>query len=117
MIRYIRYAFLAVVAIALVAVAAANRAPVTLRALPDELAGLVGMNPQIQLPLFLVVFGGVIGGLLIGFLWEWLREAKHRSEATRQKRAAQNLSREVQKLRGEKHEGKDEVLALLEEAS
>ena len=72
---------------------------------------------SIQLPLFLVVFGGIILGLLLGFVWEWLREGKHRTEATRAKRDAVKLEREVKRLkrREAQAEGKDEVLALLED--
>ncbi|WP_194245136.1 LapA family protein [Donghicola mangrovi] len=114
MIRYIRYAFLAAIAVCLVAVAAANRDTVTLNLLPQDLADVAAWNFSIQLPLFLVIFASVIAGLLIGFFWEWMREHKHRAEATRHKKVAQNLNREVEKLRGEKHAGKDEVLALLE---
>ncbi|MEY8883326.1 LapA family protein [Donghicola sp. XS_ASV15] len=112
--RYIRYAFLAVIAVVLVAIAAANREAVSLQLLPEGLADIAGWNFMIELPLFLVIFASVITGLLIGFVWEWMREHKHRAEARRQKNAAQNLNREVEKLRGEKHKGKDEVLALLE---
>lgn len=113
--RYIRYAFLAALAVCLITVALANRSFVTLKALPTELANLLGVSATIDLPSFVVIFGGVIAGLLIGFLWEWLREAKIRSEASRAKKQVGKLEREVSRLRGEKHEGKDEVLALLEE--
>jgi hypothetical protein len=57
-----------------------------------------------------------VAGLIIGFVWEWMREYKHRAEATRKSREVRKLEREVTKLKGEKHEGKDEVLALLEDA-
>ena len=33
---------------------------------------------MLELPLFLVIFGGIVAGLLIGFVWEWFREHKHR---------------------------------------
>lgn len=115
--RYIRYAFLACLGVVLVAVALANRGAVELQLLPQTLADFLGVNYRISLPLFLVIFGGIVAGLLIGFLWEWLREHKHRAEATRRSREVGKLKREVRRLRGEKHEGKDEVLALLDEAS
>ena len=51
--RYIKYAFLAIVALALVAVAVANRDIVTLTLLPSGLAALAGMNQAIDLPLSL----------------------------------------------------------------
>lgn len=113
--RYIRYAFLAALAVCLITVAIANRQLVSLKAMPTDLANLIGVSPSIELPLFVVIFGGLIAGLLIGFIWEWLREHKIRSEANRAKKTVGKLEKEVSRLRGEKHEGKDEVLALLED--
>ena len=115
--RYIRYAFLAALAVVLVSIAMANRGVVTLKLLPSGLEDFAGVNWQIDLPLFIVVFGGIVAGLIIGFIWEWLREYKHRREATVKTKEARRLEREVTRLKGEKAEGKDEVLALLEEAS
>ncbi|OWU85750.1 phosphoribosylanthranilate isomerase [Oceanicola sp. 22II-s10i] len=112
--RYIRYAFLAILAVALISVALANRDFVTLTLLPSGIARIVGMNPSIDLPLFVVIFAGIVAGLLIGFVWEWLREHKHRAEARRNAKEAGKLEREVRRLKGEKHKGKDEVLALIE---
>ena len=43
------------------------------------LAALTGIDWQIDMPLFLVIFAGIAAGLLIGFFWEWARETKHRS--------------------------------------
>lgn len=115
--RYIRYACIAVFAVALIAVALANRGAVTLKLLPDEIAGLFAVAPTIELPLFLVIFGGIVTGLLVGFVWEWMREYAIRSENARNAREVRRLEREVKRLKVEKHEGKDEVLALLDEAS
>ncbi|SFJ94674.1 LapA family protein [Celeribacter neptunius] len=113
--RYIRYAFLAVLALVLVTVALANRDTVTLNLLPGELAVLSGVSLSLTLPLFVVIFGAIIAGLLIGFVWEWMREYKHRSAASVHKREKDKLAREVDKLKVDKakNEG-DEVLALLE---
>ena len=113
--RYLRYAFLAVLAACLVTVALANSTPVALNLLPAEVALLVGLNASVSLPLFLVIFAGMLAGLFVGFVWEWLREARHRSEAARERRARQALEREVRKVRTEA-QGGDEVLALLEDA-
>lgn len=112
--RYIRYLILAVIGIALIAVALANRGMVSLTLLPEGLAAIVGMNQSISLPLFVVIFGGVAVGVLLGFIWEWLREHKHRAEVSRKSREVGKLEREVKKLKGEKNQGKDEVLALLD---
>lgn len=114
--RYIRYAVLGALAIVLVSVSVANSAMVQLRLMPDALADLFGFNHGIELPLFVVVLGGVGVGLVIGFLWEWMREHKHRSEAGAKAREVRKLNREVNKLKKQKNEGKDEVLALLDDA-
>ena len=114
--RYIRYACIALFAVALVSVALANRNIVTLQVLPTEISGWFAVNPSVELPLFIVILGGIIVGLLVGFVWEWMREHAVRAEASRKAREVRKLEREVKRLRGEKHEGKDEVLALLDEA-
>jgi len=113
MIRYLRYAFLVVLAALLVTVAVANRGLVELRLLSDGLAELVGINGTVRLPLFIVIFGGIVAGLLIGFIWEWFREHRVRVEASVNRREKERLEKEVSRLR--KGDGsKDDVLALLE---
>ena len=114
--RYIRYACIALFAVALVSVALANRNIVTLQVLPVEISGWFAVNPSIQLPLFIVILGSIIVGLLVGFVWGWICEHGHRAEAARQGRERRRLEREVIRLKEEKHQGKDEVLALLDEA-
>jgi uncharacterized integral membrane protein len=115
--RLIKYAFLAVLAICLLTIAFANRDLVTLTLLPGEMGDFAGSNFSIQLPLYFVVFGGIAAGLLIGFFWEWLRETKHRNEASRQRTEARRLKREVELMKSRKamDDGKDEIIALLED--
>lgn len=116
--RYIRYICIATFAVALVAIAVANRNMVQLKVLPDELAGLFAVNPQIQLPLFVVIFGGILVGLLVGFVWEWFREHAVRAESAKKGREVRRLERENKRLKSEKAENQgDDVLALLDEAS
>jgi len=59
---------------------------------------------------------GIAFGLLIGFVWEWLREWKHRSAVRKEHKQVVRLEREVTRLKAEKNEGKDDVLALLDDA-
>lgn len=117
--KTIRYAFWAIVGLCLILVGLANRGMVTLRAMPEPMADLLGVSPDISLPLFVVIFIGVGAGLLIGFLWEWVREHRMRADARVKGREVQNLRREVEKLRGAAAGAKsdDDVLALLEKAS
>ncbi|MEM9395551.1 MAG: LapA family protein [Pseudomonadota bacterium] len=117
--RYIKYLFLAILAICLLTIAFANRNLVTLTLLPGEMGAFAGYNASISLPLYVVIFGGIAAGLLIGFFSEWLRETKHRNEASRQRTEARRLKREVEVMKSQKtvDEGKDEILALLEDGS
>lgn len=114
MIRSLRYLFLAALGLVLLTVALANRAPVTLKALPEDLAAFTGFAWQIDLPLFMVIFGGIIAGLLIGFVWEWFREMKHRSTASRKTREVARLERELAVMRDSQSVPKDDILALLD---
>jgi uncharacterized integral membrane protein len=114
MMRYFRYLVLAVIAIVLLTVALANRDVVSLRLLPADLAGLVGRNWTVELPLFLVILGGVVAGVLIGFVWEWLREHKHRAEAARKAREVAQLKREVERAGAAPKGPADDVIALID---
>ena len=115
--RYIRYVCIAIFAIAIVSIALANRGMVTLKMLPGEIAGQFAVTPEIELPLFIVILASILVGVLVGFIWEWFREHSIRSDSARNARQVRKLEREVKRLKGEKHAGKDEVLALLDEAS
>ena len=114
MIRSLRYLFLAALGLVLLTVALANRAPVTLKALPEDLAAFTGFAWQVELPLFMVIFGGIIAGLLIGFVWEWFREMKHRSTASRKTREVARLERELAVMKDSQSVPKDDILALLD---
>lgn len=115
--KTLRYGFWAIVALCLILVGLANRGDVTLRAMPETIAGFFGISPDITVPLFMVLFLGVGIGLLIGFLWEWVREFRIRSDARRKGREVEALRREVADLRAKSGDVKDgdDVLALLEQ--
>jgi uncharacterized integral membrane protein len=83
---YLRYALLAIVLLLAVTVAMANRAPVTLALWPDSVTSILGFGYAVTLPLFVVVVGAVGLGLLMGLVWEWLRERGIRAEAARTRR-------------------------------
>ncbi|MDG0990349.1 MAG: LapA family protein [Yoonia sp.] len=112
--KTIRYAFWAIVGLCLILVGLANRGVVTVRAMPEALFDLLGISADVQLPLFMVIFAGVAAGLLIGFLWEWVREHRIRAEGRAKAREVEALRREVATLKSEKTSGGDDVLALLE---
>lgn len=112
--RYIRYAFLFSLAVVLLVIAVANRQPVELKLFPEEISTFVGASPAASVPLFAVIFGGIVAGVVIGFVWEWLREHKHRAEASTQRRERERLEREVRALKPGGGQPDDDVIALLE---
>jgi len=111
--RVIKYLVLAAILIVLVAVALANRGPITLQLLPAEMARLVGLNYNLTLPVFVVILGTFLLGLFFGFVWEWLREHKHRVTARVDQRERQRLEKEVRKVSPPAETG-DDVLAILD---
>ena len=114
-LRMLKYLFLIMVAVALVLMAMANRETVVVEMVPEALAGWFGVQYSVELPLFLVILGGVTVGILVGFVWEWLREHRHRADARTHKRAAKALEREVKTLKGATgHDAKDDILALVD---
>lgn len=115
--RFVRYLFLAVLAVCLITLALANAQMVTLTALPTGLEQAMGLSFAIELPLFLVIFVGILAGLLMGFVWEWLREHKHRAEAARCRGEVRKLEAALKEAKGAPAapaSEADEVLALLE---
>jgi len=97
-----------------VMVGLSNRGMVTLRAMPEVLAGPLGIAPDVTVPLFVVIFAGVAVGLFVGFVWEWLREWNERAVSRAKDAEIARLTAELSRLNAEKAVGKDEVLALVE---
>lgn len=111
--RYVRLFVLGVFSIVLVTIALANRDPLTLRLLPEELSRLFGETWEITLPAFVILLAAVLMGVLLGFVWEWVREYRYRSEAVRQRREKERLESKLEKT-GHSEKPGDDVLALLE---
>lgn len=114
--RFIRLLFVLTLAVILLAIALANRTSVTLKAFPASLDQYFGGSWQITLPLFLIIFVAIVFGIVIGFIWEWLREAHIRTEASRRAGEVARLEREVGALRDQHKSPRDEVLAILDGA-
>jgi len=115
--RVVKIVFLALIGLVLLTLSLANLQQVTLRLLPQDLAEFLGVGYSITMPLFLVILGGLLAGLLVGFVWEWLREHRHRAEAARARAEAERLEAQLgQTARTAKGEA-DDVLALLEDGT
>ncbi|NNU79420.1 LapA family protein [Halovulum dunhuangense] len=113
--RTIKLVFLAILMLAIVTLALANRGPVTLNLLPEGVGAILPLS--IELPMFLVILASILTGLLIGYILEWLREHKHRRLAAEKQREAQRLSREVETLKKKHLSPEDEVLAILDKST
>jgi uncharacterized integral membrane protein len=109
--RTVKLVLLALILIGIVVLALANREPVTLHLLPEGMARLMPVSRQ--MPLFVVILLSVVLGMVIGYLFEWLREHKHRRRASANAREAAKLGREVDRLRRQSGKPEDDVLALL----
>lgn len=110
--RVISGLFWLLVALALVVLGLANREMVELKLLPDAIEARVGALPDLELPLFLVILGSVGLGLVLGLIWEWIREIPERAEARRTARELERLRAEVAREKGT--QARTDVLAGLD---
>lgn len=111
--RIIKLILLAVILAALVLMAVANRAAMTINLLPEELAEFSPIGNSLTLPGFVILGAAILVGLLIGYLVEYLREHKHRREVGRKERKLDAVEAELEALRRKTGEHKDDVIALL----
>ena len=88
MLNFLKALVLFPIAILVVLLAVANRGPVTLSFDPFSREA-----PEIAftVPLFAVIFGAVMLGVVIGGLAAWLAQGKHRRAERRYKREARRL--------------------------
>lgn len=109
--RTVKLILMALILIAIVVLSVANRDIVTLKLLPEGLSGV--LDASIRLPLFVVSLLSILVGMVIGYLFEWLREHKHRRRASANAQEADRLRRERDSLRRQTGRADDDVLALL----
>ncbi|MEL6576138.1 MAG: LapA family protein [Pseudomonadota bacterium] len=96
-LRIIKIAVLLTICVVLVVVGVANMQFVPLRLIPEGMSipetGATS-DPLITLPLSVVILAAMLVGFVIGEIFEWMREGKHRRERD-------NRGREIQALRAE----------------
>jgi uncharacterized integral membrane protein len=97
-IRFLKALILLPVAILVILLAVANRAPVTLSLDPFSQEA-----PEIaaQVPLFAVIFAAVMVGVVIGGIASWLAQGKNRKARRRFRREANQLRYETERLRSQ----------------
>ncbi|WP_112311989.1 lipopolysaccharide assembly protein LapA domain-containing protein [Pseudogemmobacter bohemicus] len=116
MLRYLRFLFICITGIILLTLALANRGAVDLRLLPEGIGSMLGISSGWSVPLFVVILGSVAIGILVGFVWEWLREMRLRQAAKQQTKTVARLEKEIAVLKDSNSlPPQDEVLAILAE--
>lgn len=115
--KYLRYVLVAIVLLLCVTIALANRAPVTLALWPDTVTAFLGFGYSVTLPLFAVVGGAAGLGLVLGLVWEWLREHSLRKDAARTRRELDRVRSGQSSMATDetKARPRDQVLAILDE--
>lgn len=115
MLRLLKLIVLAIIMIGLILIGVANRSMVSVNFLPEQLSGLLPSLPTStpEVPLFVVILASVGIGLLLGYIIEYFREAKHRRLANAKTREASQLKDKVKELQRRTGETDDDVLALL----
>jgi uncharacterized integral membrane protein len=98
MIRFLKALILLPIAVAVILLAVANRAPVQLSLDPFSQDA-----PEfaVQVPLYALVFAAVAVGIVIGGVAAWLAQAKHRRARRHYRREAQHLKGETERRRGQ----------------
>lgn len=112
--RYLRLLFVVVLAVLLIMVALANRQFVEVSLIPSGLEQWVPGDWTTRMPLFLIILLAILAGMVLGVIWEWLRESSLRRESAQRAHELQLLEREVGSLRKTHHAPRDEVLAILD---
>lgn len=96
MMRTIRMVIAVLILIAVMILMAANMTPVDLHLLPPEFAP--GMSTLKAVPVAIIIVISLVAGILIGFLMEFAREAKHRRRLSEKRREVSDLRNENEQL-------------------
>jgi|TARA_B100001094_G_scaffold227470_1_gene221985 uncharacterized integral membrane protein len=111
--RLLRTLFLSCLAIILLLISLANSEKVTLYFLPESLSSFLKVTFALNIPLFIVFFSGIFIGLIVGFVWEWLREYKFRVESNNYQKRLSIAETELSNMNARENK-KDDVITLLE---
>jgi uncharacterized integral membrane protein len=95
MLRYLKLLFLVPVGVAVIGLAVANRAQVTMVYWPD----ILGPELSFTAPLFVALMLALMAGVIIGGLATWLAQSGHRRAERQYRREAERLKSEADRLK------------------
>jgi uncharacterized integral membrane protein len=108
--RLVLFVFTIPIAIILIALSVANRAPV--------MATIDPFNPgnpalSFSLPLFAIVLAALITGVVLGSFLTWVNQGKHRSRAKMEAGRADAIKRESDAIKQERSVALQEAVSML----
>lgn len=113
----LKWIILAPIVLFFVLLALANRHIVSVKF--DPLAGPDSLLPTLDVPLFSVLFTGLLLGTILGGIGTWISQGKHRSNARKARQnakkwqaEAEQLNRERQQQNADASAGPDKMRAL-----
>lgn len=109
--KTIRYAMYAILGIFLLLMALNNQQATQFVVLPDYIPGFPAI--VFNVPLFIVILGALLIGIVIGYVLEYIRETRIRLNASRTQKALKKTTAELDALKNQTGIHDDEVLALL----
>ncbi|MEL7137598.1 MAG: LapA family protein [Pseudomonadota bacterium] len=107
-LRVIKIAVLLTICVVLVVVGVANMQFVPLRLVPEGL-GMPGVPPLPEMPLTVIILAAMLVGFVIGEIFEWIREGKHRRERDIRGREIQTLRAENARLKSKLSDPKEDL--------
>ncbi len=112
--RLLRLILVAVLAVLLIGIALANRSLVTVGLFPGNFGNWLGGGFRFTMPLFIVIIMSVLIGMVLGLIWEWMRESGYRAAAQRRAFELARAEREAGQLRRTYSAPRDDVLAIID---
>ncbi|MEM6676904.1 MAG: LapA family protein [Pseudomonadota bacterium] len=107
-VRIVKFTILFLICIALVVLGVANMEYVSLSLLPEGLR-VPGVPPLPDMPLTIIILAAMLLGFVIGEIFEWIRESKHRREVSDRGREIQALKAENARLRAKLADPKEDL--------
>ena len=107
-LRVIKFTILLLICLSLTVIGVANMGAVSLRLLPEGM-GVGGVPTLPDMPLTVVILLAMLLGFVIGEIFEWLRESKHRTEVARRGREINQLKAENARLKAKVSDPKEDL--------